>query len=77
MDTFDTLRGDVFFDILNNQSRKISYHLEFQTRNDSTMVIRMFEYGFKKGKEQSSNRDDFKTIYFQNKKSYLLNVITI
>lgn len=68
MDTFDTLRGDVFFDILNNQSRKISYHLEFQTRNDSTMVIRMFEYGFKKGKEQSSNRDDFKTIYFPKQK---------
>jgi len=54
MDTFDTLRGDVFFDILNDESEKVSYHLEFQTRNDSTMVIRMFEYGFKKGKEIAS-----------------------
>lgn len=68
MDTFDTLRGDVFFDILNNESKKISYHLEFQTRNDSTMVIRMFEYGFKKGKEQAENTDDFKTIYFPKQK---------
>ncbi|MBW6411565.1 hypothetical protein [Clostridium weizhouense] len=69
MDTFDTLRGDVFFDILNNEtSNKVSYHLEFQTKNDSTMVIRMFEYGFKKGKEQAGNRDDFKTIYFPKQK---------
>ena len=58
------MRGDVFFDILNDESEKTCYHLEVQTRNDSTMVIRMFEYGFKKGKEQSGNRDDFKTIYF-------------
>lgn len=68
MDTFDTLRGDVFFDILNSESEKISYHLEFQTRNDSTMVIRMFEYGFRKAKEQSRNNDDFKTIFFPKQK---------
>lgn len=68
MDTFDTLRGDVFFDILNSKSNKISYHLEFQTRNDSTMVIRMFEYGFRKAKEQSRNNDDFKTIFFPKQK---------
>ena len=68
MDTFDTIRGDVFFDILNSESEKISYHLEFQTRNDSTMVIRMFEYGFKKAKEQAGNNDDFKTIYFPKQK---------
>ena len=68
MDTFETIRGDVFFDILNNESEKISYHLEFQTRNDSTMVIRMFEYGFNKGKEQGRNADAFKTIYFPKQK---------
>jgi hypothetical protein len=68
MDTFDTLRGDVFFDILNNEYEKVSYHLEFQTRNDSTMVIRMFEYGLKKGKEQAGNKDNFKTIYFPKQK---------
>ncbi|WP_241427057.1 RpnC/YadD family protein [Clostridium saccharoperbutylacetonicum] len=68
MDTFDTLRGDVFFDILNSESDKISYHLEFQTRNDSTMVIRMFEYGLRKAKEQSRNNDDFRTIFFPKQK---------
>ncbi|AQR96479.1 hypothetical protein [Clostridium saccharoperbutylacetonicum] len=68
MDTFDTLRGDVFFDILNSESDKISYHLEFQTLNDSTMIIRMFEYGFKKAKELAGNNNDFKTIYFPKQK---------
>lgn len=68
MDTVDTLREDVFFDILNNECEKVSYHLEFQTRNGSTMVIRMFEYGLKKGKEQAGNKDDFKTIYFPKQK---------
>lgn len=68
MDTFDMLRGDVFFDILNNEYEKVSYHLEFQTRNDSTMVIRMFEYGLKKDKEQAGNKDNFKTIYFPKQK---------
>ncbi|AOR24721.1 hypothetical protein [Clostridium taeniosporum] len=69
MDTFDTLRGDVFFEVLNNEvSNKVTYHLEFQTKNDSTMIIRMFEYGFRKGKEQTGNRDDFKTIYFPKQK---------
>jgi predicted GNAT family acetyltransferase len=32
------------------------------------MVIRMFEYGFKKGKEQAGNNDDFKIIYFPKQK---------
>ena len=67
-DTFETLRGDLFFDILKNESHKVGYHLEFQTRNDSTMVIRMFEYGLRKGKEHSSKNDDFKTIYFPKQK---------
>jgi len=67
-DTFETLRGDLFFDILKNESHKVSYHLEFQTRNDNTMIIRMLEYGLRKGKEQSSNNDDLKTIYFPKQK---------
>ncbi len=29
------------------------YHIEFQTKHEAGMVIRMFEYGFKKGKELS------------------------
>lgn len=49
----------MFFDILNKDYNKASYHIEFQTKNDNTMIVRMFEYGFKKGKEQLKS---FKTI---------------
>ena len=51
-DDLGILRGDMFFDILNKDYNKASYHIEFQTKNDNTMIVRMFEYGFKKGKEQ-------------------------
>ncbi len=59
-DDLGILRGDMFFDILNKNHNKASYHIEFQTKNDNTMVIRMFEYGFKKGKEQLKNSKKFK-----------------
>lgn len=68
MDSLDIIRGDVFFDLKPKGEKKATYHLEFQTKNDNTMIIRMFEYGFKKSKEQSSNRDDFKTLYFPKQK---------
>ena len=62
----------MFFDILNKNSDKVSYHIEFQTKNDNTMVIRMFEYGFKKAKEQERNinkvKEDIRTIYFPKQK---------
>ena len=51
-DDLGILRWDMFFDILNKDYNKASYHIEFQTKNDNTMIVRMFEYGFKKGKEQ-------------------------
>ena len=59
-DTLSVIRGDMFFDIIKNNSKKASYHLEFQTKNDNTMVVRMFEYGLKKGKESSSIDEDTK-----------------
>lgn len=68
------LRGDMFFDILDKDNVKASYHIEFQTRNDSTMVVRMFEYGFVKGKEQLrgykevKSNHDIRTIYFPRQK---------
>ncbi|MGL5085154.1 MAG: hypothetical protein ACRC68_05470, partial [Clostridium sp.] len=63
------LRGDMFFDILNKDRNKVSYHIEFQTKNDNTMVVRMFEYGFKKGKEQlKDNKNEIRTIYFPKQK---------
>ena len=46
--------------------------IEFQTKNDNTMIVRMFEYGFKKGKEQLKNskkfKEEIKTIYFPKQK---------
>ncbi|MGL4772586.1 MAG: hypothetical protein ACRC2K_03385, partial [Clostridium sp.] len=66
-DDLGVLRGDMFFDIINHDINKISYHIEFQTKNDNTMVVRMFEYGFKKGKEQSDNSDK-RRIYFPKQK---------
>lgn len=67
-DTLGVIRGDMFFDILKKDNNKVSYHLEFQTKNDNTMVVRMFEYGFKKGKESSKVDDTIKTIYFPKQK---------
>ena len=49
-DEYDIIRGDLFLKILQEQ-KPYHYHIELQTTNDSTMVIRMFEYGFKKAKE--------------------------
>ena len=44
--------------------------MEFQTKNDSTMVIRMFEYGFKKATENATlnSIDGIRTIYFPKQK---------
>ncbi|MGL5676446.1 MAG: hypothetical protein ACRDDX_08525 [Cellulosilyticaceae bacterium] len=71
-DGLGILRGDIFFDLLSRDVNKVSYHIEFQTKNDNTMVIRMFEYGFKKGKEQSrlekESLSDIRTIYFPKQK---------
>ncbi len=71
-DDLGILRGDMFFDILNKNHNKASYHIEFQTKNDNTMIVRMFEYGFKKGKEQLKNskkfKEEIKTIYFPKQK---------
>ena len=51
-DTLEILRGDMFFKIFDKsnddfEKHKTNYHLEFQTKNDNTMIIRMFEYGFR------------------------------
>ncbi|MEG2917826.1 MAG: DUF4351 domain-containing protein [Clostridium sp.] len=67
-DTLGILRGDMFFEPVEKNSginsSKVNYHLEFQTKNDSSMVIRMFEYGFQKAKENSEKSDGIRTMYF-------------
>lgn len=71
-DDLGILRGDIFLDLINQKQDKVSYHIEFQTKNDTTMVVRMFEYGFRKGKEQARQNkekaDGIKTIYFPRQK---------
>ena len=70
-DDLGILRGDMFFDILNKDYNKASYHIEFQTKNDNTMIVRMFEYGFRKGKEKLrslNSKEDIRTIYFPKQK---------
>lgn len=73
-ETLEVLRGDMFFKIFNKsneeyESHKMNYHLEFQTKNDNTMIIRMFEYGFRKGKENAiDEKDNIKRLYFPKQK---------
>ena len=73
-ETLEVLRGDMFFKIFDKsneeyESHKMNYHLEFQTKNDNTMIIRMFEYGFRKGKENAvDHKDNIKRLYFPKQK---------
>lgn len=67
--SLDVLRGDMFYDVLDKEGNmKPGYHIEFQTKNDSTMVIRTFEYGFRKARDGASSIDSIKTIYFPKQK---------
>ncbi|MGL5354815.1 MAG: PD-(D/E)XK nuclease family transposase [Clostridium sp.] len=77
-ETLSIIRGDMFFEINDKNSKIASYHLEFQTRNDKSMVIRMFEYGFRKAKEnhKKDNKDKtLKTVYFPKQKVIFLRRI--
>jgi len=49
---FKIIRGDLFFRITDEMAVKpFHYHLEFQTRRDRLIGIRIFEYDFKKAVE--------------------------
>lgn len=73
-DTLDVLRADMIFNIFekgnsNFDKNKTNYHIEFQTKNDNTMVIRTFEYGFRKGKENSDrSQKGITKLYFPKQK---------
>ena len=56
-DDYDIIRGDLFLKI-SKENKPYHYHIELQTKNDATMVIRMFEYGFKKAKELAKYQVD-------------------
>jgi hypothetical protein len=49
-DNFDRIVGDIFITI-RRKNQTYKYHIEFQTTNDNSMVIRMFRYGFEKAHE--------------------------
>jgi len=46
----DDLRGDMFLSI-DEKGQIRRFHIEFQTQNDKTMILRMFEYGYQKAIE--------------------------
>ncbi len=54
-DDYDIIRGDLFLNLLDHRDKAYHYHIEFQTRHKAGMVIRMFDYGFKKGKQLSGD----------------------
>lgn len=49
-DAYNILRGDLFLK-LSDADKSNHYHIEIQTLNDDSMVIRMLEYGISKAKE--------------------------
>jgi hypothetical protein len=60
-DDYERIIGDMFITIRENE-HIYRYHIEFQTLNDQSMVIRMFRYGFEKAVETADNsiKDDIK-----------------
>ncbi|MFC5404516.1 Rpn family recombination-promoting nuclease/putative transposase [Cohnella soli] len=49
-DEYERIVGDLFMK-LDTRLGPVHYHVEFQTMNDQSMVIRMFRYGFEKALE--------------------------
>lgn len=62
-DEYDIIRGDLFLKIIQNEKPN-HFHIELQTLNDATMVIRLFEYGFQSAKQYAKiARKDETLIY--------------
>jgi predicted transposase/invertase (TIGR01784 family) len=57
LEELDVIRGDLFLKVVETE-KPYHYHIEFQTLNDKSMVLRMFEYGFNKAKELSKCKLD-------------------
>ena len=58
---FDIIKGDLFLKI-SKKEKPYHYHIELQTKNDATMIIRMFEYAFGKAKQLGRYKDNDETI---------------
>ncbi len=57
LDEYERIVGDLFLK-LDTRRGLFHYHVEFQTLNDQSMVIRMFRYGFEKALELAAGRED-------------------
>lgn len=59
---YESIEADIILKI-----NDIKYHIEFQTKNDKTMEIRMFEYAFYLAKGDAKVEDDgIMTLYIPN-----------
>ncbi|SMB82640.1 conserved hypothetical protein (putative transposase or invertase) [Desulfonispora thiosulfatigenes DSM 11270] len=63
-DEYDIIRGDLFLKLSSQGGKPYHYHIELQTTNDNSMIIRMFEYGFKKAKEVAKYNNDAETVIY-------------
>jgi hypothetical protein len=61
--SYDFIKADLILNF-SEEEKKTVYHIEFQTKNDTSMAIRMFQYGFHIGKEGSILDNDTKVVYF-------------
>ncbi|HWQ41946.1 MAG TPA: hypothetical protein VN456_07910, partial [Desulfosporosinus sp.] len=57
-DAHNILRGDLFLKLSDADNKSDHYHIEIQTLNDDSMVIRMLEYGISKAKEIAKYEGD-------------------
>jgi hypothetical protein len=57
LDEYERIVGDLFLK-LDTRRGLFQYHVEFQTLNDQSMVIRMFRYGFEKALELAEGSAD-------------------
>jgi hypothetical protein len=63
-DDYHILKGDLFLK-LSDAEKSNHYHIELQTLNDDSMVIRMLEYGLSKAKENARYEgDQGETIFY-------------
>ena len=61
LDEYDLIRGDLFFKLQALPAGPRHYHIDFQTTYDQAMVIRMFDYGMAKARENARNEEQGST----------------
>ena len=72
---YNVLRGDIFLK-LSDADKFNHYHIEIQTLNDDSMVIRMLEYGISKAKEIAKYAGDQEETVFYIPKQLVIFIGT-